>query len=442
VQLAADVAKAMINRVPLLLVHEVPSADINVMPNACEFDTLFDSNATPAALIAAGIYGSVAMPLKGGPWRTTSLTAIVHSLKKELPQPRPLSRRMVTHLDMMVKEAEEDRLASPLVRKFGSGLKQLAYASEHAGNRYSSSECSQQGLHEEPGAGLPLASRLPAPSVTNELDRMSIVDLAGKGKLGSSRHLPVSGHHSRKSHLDVEESLCAPRSGDNLSRLQSCPRRRGSVEAPQTSRRLDAGTSRSLIPVHLGGCSATASSSSHPRSKLNACLGMQGAEMAPADTDATCQESKQSRRGSVDAPPTSRKVRANMNGMAAREGSHAPALGTISACAGAPTPMPAAALAAMPVAALPASSSAVFATPEAGICEQALENAVGRPITFTCANLSVGGEQTGNVVPIQTDCEQDQHMLAAQPRSLEEVSLSPLTLTLQEESVLVGLLES
>ena len=58
--LCGDIALAMVERVPLLLVHEAPGIDQEVRSSwvftraSCEFDAFFRPDATPAPLLAAG----------------------------------------------------------------------------------------------------------------------------------------------------------------------------------------------------------------------------------------------------------------------------------------------------------------------------------------------------------------------------------------------------
>ena len=44
------------------------------------FGTFFSSDQTPIGLIKAGIYAPIAIPLKGGPWRDTSMALVQAAL--------------------------------------------------------------------------------------------------------------------------------------------------------------------------------------------------------------------------------------------------------------------------------------------------------------------------------------------------------------------------
>jgi len=61
--------------VNVLLVHEMPGAGGQEARFGCEFGSFFAcaSGATPSELLKRGIYSSIAVPLKGGPWREASI---------------------------------------------------------------------------------------------------------------------------------------------------------------------------------------------------------------------------------------------------------------------------------------------------------------------------------------------------------------------------------
>ena len=66
--------------VHLLLVHEMPG--VGQDERYCvEFDVFFDGR-TPEQLLRAGIYGEVAVPFKGGPWRRASMVMLAHAIGK------------------------------------------------------------------------------------------------------------------------------------------------------------------------------------------------------------------------------------------------------------------------------------------------------------------------------------------------------------------------
>ena len=72
--LASEVIEAMDRGVHVLLVHEMTGVGQEAR-FGCEFISFFAcaSGATPPELLSRGIYSSIAVPLKGGPWRETSM---------------------------------------------------------------------------------------------------------------------------------------------------------------------------------------------------------------------------------------------------------------------------------------------------------------------------------------------------------------------------------
>ena len=79
--LAEEVRVAMAAGLRLLLAHEMPSAaETEAERHPTEFAAFFEQGATPADLIDAGIYQSIAVPLKGGAWRQASLVMFAQSV--------------------------------------------------------------------------------------------------------------------------------------------------------------------------------------------------------------------------------------------------------------------------------------------------------------------------------------------------------------------------
>ena len=105
-QLVAELARALIDEVPLLLVHEQSGIDGHLR-HGCEFDAFFQYDATPPALLRAGVYASTAISLKGGPWRPASLAVAVQKLEKDPLRPTPQPRRMVEQLETLIMEADK-----------------------------------------------------------------------------------------------------------------------------------------------------------------------------------------------------------------------------------------------------------------------------------------------------------------------------------------------
>ena len=78
--LSYEVAHAMRLGIPVLLAHEMPGLGGQESRFGVPFSAFFDSSATPIELIKAGIYATIAVPLKGGPWRDTSMVEMVKTI--------------------------------------------------------------------------------------------------------------------------------------------------------------------------------------------------------------------------------------------------------------------------------------------------------------------------------------------------------------------------
>ena len=74
VVLAEEVQMAMRGGLRLLLAHEMPG--LTPGREAVDFDHFFAEGQTPRTLVAAGIYATIAVPLKGGAWRETSMALL------------------------------------------------------------------------------------------------------------------------------------------------------------------------------------------------------------------------------------------------------------------------------------------------------------------------------------------------------------------------------
>ena len=81
--LAAEIAVAMSAGVPVLLAHEMPGIGGQAARHGVAFGTFFASDATPMALLKAGIYSSIAVALKGGEWREASMVMMADALAAE-----------------------------------------------------------------------------------------------------------------------------------------------------------------------------------------------------------------------------------------------------------------------------------------------------------------------------------------------------------------------
>lgn len=79
---ASEVCRAMESGVSLLLCHEMQGLGGQALRHGCLFECFFShpNGATPQELLAADIYSQIATPLKGGPWRPTSLVMVAQAL--------------------------------------------------------------------------------------------------------------------------------------------------------------------------------------------------------------------------------------------------------------------------------------------------------------------------------------------------------------------------
>ena len=79
---AKEVVAAFAKGVPVLLVHEMPG-DGQEARHGVAFGSFFAWNATPAALIKAGIYATIAVAMKSGPWREPSRVLTIKALSAQ-----------------------------------------------------------------------------------------------------------------------------------------------------------------------------------------------------------------------------------------------------------------------------------------------------------------------------------------------------------------------
>jgi len=79
-EFATEVKAAMRSGMRLVLAHEMPGLHQNER-HAVEFKTFFAADQTPDELLRAGIYSTIAVPLKGGAWRETSMALLAKELE-------------------------------------------------------------------------------------------------------------------------------------------------------------------------------------------------------------------------------------------------------------------------------------------------------------------------------------------------------------------------
>jgi hypothetical protein len=97
VELGRQIAHALAGGIPLLLAHEMPGLSGDDGRHGCEFALFFKPGQTPQALLDAGIYHTVAVPLKHGDYRSMSVALLTRKLieiSRALP-PNPQNLRIV-----------------------------------------------------------------------------------------------------------------------------------------------------------------------------------------------------------------------------------------------------------------------------------------------------------------------------------------------------------
>ena len=97
VELGRQIARALAEGIPLLLAHEMPGLSEDDGRHGCEFALFFKPGQTPQALLDAGIYHTVAVPLKHGDYRSMSVALLTRKLidiSRALP-PNPQNLRTV-----------------------------------------------------------------------------------------------------------------------------------------------------------------------------------------------------------------------------------------------------------------------------------------------------------------------------------------------------------
>ena len=106
-----QVALALANGIPLLLAHEMPGITADER-HGCEFAQFFRPEQTPQALIDAGIYHTVAVPLKAGEYRSISISLLTRKLiemSRALPAKSQDLRTVVNALHDTIARIDDDR---------------------------------------------------------------------------------------------------------------------------------------------------------------------------------------------------------------------------------------------------------------------------------------------------------------------------------------------
>jgi hypothetical protein len=96
-----EVKRAMNAGVKILLAHEMTGCGGQEARHGCEFSQFFacQDGATPGHLLRVGIYNTIAVALKGGEWRNTSMVLLMEALapdvKNAAPEPDKVKGRML-----------------------------------------------------------------------------------------------------------------------------------------------------------------------------------------------------------------------------------------------------------------------------------------------------------------------------------------------------------
>ena len=121
---ADEVRAAMEGQVHLLLAHEMPGVGGQLVRHGVDFGTFFASTegATPKDLILAGIYTSIAIPLKGGAWREASMVMFIQTLAAEEAElaEQPLLKRQSSGISrwLQLRATKQLRVVPDSVDKF------------------------------------------------------------------------------------------------------------------------------------------------------------------------------------------------------------------------------------------------------------------------------------------------------------------------------------
>lgn len=132
--LAKELTRAMDLNVHVLLVHEMPGVGGQEARHGCEFGTFFahPKGATPSELLKRGIYSEIAVPLKGGPWRETSMVLFAMAIglgHQEVPEGAPALDWLESSIDTMRLRrgmSKSNMLQRELFRKRLSNFSRLA----------------------------------------------------------------------------------------------------------------------------------------------------------------------------------------------------------------------------------------------------------------------------------------------------------------------------
>ena len=120
--LAAEVAAAMRRGVRLMLAHETPGFGQEGR-RAIEFAHFFSVEQTPSELVAAGIYSTLAVPLKGHEWRPTSLALLARSVE---------GGHVASSFEARMARVGMARVGMGRLARFASSMRQLSRGASRA----------------------------------------------------------------------------------------------------------------------------------------------------------------------------------------------------------------------------------------------------------------------------------------------------------------------
>ena len=120
--LAREVGDALQHGVQLVLAHEVPGVG-QASRDPIEFATLFETSLTPPALVAAGVYSTIAVPLKGGPWREASLALLARAICEAESALPVIDRRMERLRAVMRRVGTAARLLTNRATRRGTSFR-------------------------------------------------------------------------------------------------------------------------------------------------------------------------------------------------------------------------------------------------------------------------------------------------------------------------------
>ena len=207
---AIEVASAMGRGVGLLLAHEMPGLGQDVR-HGVEFASFFKDGATDPALLKAGIYGKIAVPLKGDPWRQASMALLAKSLVEVEPQVATLVGSLEARRSRITSATATGALNTAATR-FSDG-----WTAHRSTNDHSVSRADARRSHLTRGSCVEASQREPPPtarcgrSAQRQLQAlMQARSIASSPfSTASQRQRPLAGLSSPAS-SDAPPHVCTP----------------------------------------------------------------------------------------------------------------------------------------------------------------------------------------------------------------------------------------